>query len=445
MRIRHHSFLITALVVLVTLASPGFTQDLPLAPGEVVRVDVYGREDLSGERMIDAAGMLLVPLLGRVEAAGAPPEVLEARISAALTQADLIKDAQVLIEVIGRRDVFVEGDVMVPGAYDWKPGLMVGQVVTLAGGMRRVAADDLGATLQVYGAVERLAALKLSVAGLQVQQARLQAEAAFATLVFDPAVPVDTASLHLAGLLPPDAAGLPVAEQKAALAALDVVQFRKLQEARALGDMIVFPPDIVADPGTAALRQAQVDVVEAHAGLWLANFNSLQLQRRALEEKARTLKERRAVIDALVLTMQDRLDTLLVLRDDGLVRASDVVDVQTAFSTLVATQLELLGDIADTQIAMEQQELAIKSYAATLRRDTGQELATVVAALTEAAARLPQVRRAAEIAQGYQAADADPGGVRYQIRRGTADWQDVQATHAVLPGDMVAVRAGVDF
>jgi hypothetical protein len=182
--------------------------------------------------------------------------------------------------------------------------------------------------------------------------------------------------------------------------------------------------------------------------IWLANLNSLQLQRRALEEKLRVLGERRTVIDALVVTMQDRLNTLLALRDDGLVRAADVVAMQTAFSTMVTTQLELLGDIADTQISMEQQELAIDSYAATLRRDTGQELASVIAALTEASARLPDAERAASIAQSYRAADVqagEPAAIRYLVNRADAGWQDVEATATVLPGDTISVQVADDF
>jgi len=421
--------------------------DLPLAAGEVVRVDIYGRADLSGERMIDAAGMVLVPLLGRVAAAAASPEALEAMISVALTEAGLIEGAEVFVEVVRRRDVFVDGDVMVPGAYAWRPGLTAGQAVTLAGGLRRVAADELGTTLQAYSAVERFAALHLSVAALQGQEARLLAQGAFVTWVFDAASPVDAdaaARLNVMAFLPADVAGLPLAARDAAavaaLGGLDIVGFRALQLARVTDDLIIFPPDMTADPQTQALRGVQADVIENQLALWLANLNSLQLQRRALTEKARILDDRRKVIDALVVTMQDRLNTLLELRDDGLVRAVDVVDMQSAFSTLITTQLELLGDIADTQIATQQQDLAIGSFAATLRRDIGQERAVVVAALTEAAARLPEAKRAAAVAAAYRAPDAAQDGTRrvqFQITPADPALPEATASTLILPGQSV--------
>jgi hypothetical protein len=434
------------LVVCLAWACPNpvCADDLALVAGETVNIAVYGRDDLSGDRVIDAAGRVLVPLLGRVDAQGATPEMLEARITMALATAGLAEGARVFVDVVRRRDVFVDGDVMTPGAYAWQPGLTAGQLVTLAGGMRRVAPDALGTMLQVYGAEERFAALQRNIVGLQAHQARLQAEQAFASLVFDPGAPVDAdavAFLNLAAF----AAGADAAN---GMASLDITRFRQMQMGDQTRDLIVFPDIIATDPTLDAVRRAEQTLIENRIALDLANLNALHLQRRALDEKARSLQDRRVVVDGLLATMQDRMTNVLALRDQGLVRVQDVVDMQTAFSTLTTTQLELLANIADTQIAMQQQDLAIGSFAATRHRDIAEELTPIVTALAEAEGRLPDARRAATVADAYRSVDAQTGDaaqVRYQIMATDGVVQDITAATVILPGQSVTAVIGADF
>jgi protein involved in polysaccharide export with SLBB domain len=412
--------------------------DLALAAGETVNIAVYGRDDLSGDRVIDPAGRVLVPLLGRVDAMGATPEVLEARITAALTTTGLAEGARVFVDVVRRRDVFVDGDVMTPGAYAWQPSLTAGQLVTLAGGMRRMAPDALGTMLQAYGAQDQFAALQRNIAALQAHQARLQAEMAFTALVFDPDAPVDMVAMAFLNVQ----AFASDKDATQTLATFDIAQFRQMQMGKKMGDLIIFPASVVDDPAFVGVRRAEQALMENSMAIDLANLGSLHLQRRALDEKARSLTDRRVVIDGLLTTMQDRMTTLLALRDQGLVRVQDVVDMQTAFSTLTTTQLELLSNIADTQIAMQQQDLAISSFAATRHRDIAEELTPVVAALTEAEGRLPGAQRAAAVADAYRTVDTQTGDtaqVRYQISGTDGVLQDATASTMMLPGQSVFV------
>ena len=48
----------------------GSVTALQLAPGDKIRVTVYGEDKLSGEYQIDNAGSLSLPLAGTMQAAG---------------------------------------------------------------------------------------------------------------------------------------------------------------------------------------------------------------------------------------------------------------------------------------------------------------------------------------------------------------------------------------
>jgi polysaccharide export outer membrane protein len=104
-----------------------------LGAGDKVRVTVFGEADLTGEYEVDGTGVLALPLIGEVKAAGGTARDLEAGIVKKLSQGYL-KNPTVAVEVLSYRPFFILGEVKRPGSYPYKNGLNVLNAVALAGG-----------------------------------------------------------------------------------------------------------------------------------------------------------------------------------------------------------------------------------------------------------------------------------------------------------------------
>ena len=106
-----------------------------LAPGDRVRVTVWGQPDLTTEAELDAEGRIVMPLLGAVQAAGSTAGDLRTAIAGTLDARYLV-DPKVAVEVVRYRPVFVLGSVERPGRYGYLQALDVRRAVALAGGYR---------------------------------------------------------------------------------------------------------------------------------------------------------------------------------------------------------------------------------------------------------------------------------------------------------------------
>ncbi|EKE78280.1 polysaccharide biosynthesis [Oceanibaculum indicum P24] len=107
--------------------------DYALAPGDRVRVTVWGQPDLTTEAELDAGGQIAMPLLGAVQAGGRTAGALRDAIAERLDARYLV-NPKVAVEVARYRPVFVLGGVERPGSYNYQPALDVRRAVALAGG-----------------------------------------------------------------------------------------------------------------------------------------------------------------------------------------------------------------------------------------------------------------------------------------------------------------------
>src|SRR5262249_31042761 len=89
-----------------------------IGPGDILRVTVYGHEDLTQTVVVQPGGKFAFPLIGAVTAGELTPSEVEARIVGALSKG-LIRDPQVTVVVQEYRSkvIFVVGEVTRPGAY----------------------------------------------------------------------------------------------------------------------------------------------------------------------------------------------------------------------------------------------------------------------------------------------------------------------------------------
>jgi protein involved in polysaccharide export with SLBB domain len=104
-----------------------------LSTGDSVLITVFGHDDLSGEFQINGAGVISMPLISDVDAAGLTVNELEAAIVDAL-KPDYLINPIVNAEIVGFRPIYIIGEVINPGSYSYTNGMTVINAVAVAGG-----------------------------------------------------------------------------------------------------------------------------------------------------------------------------------------------------------------------------------------------------------------------------------------------------------------------
>jgi polysaccharide export outer membrane protein len=103
-----------------------------LTPGDMVRLTVWQKPELSGEFVVTPEGTLAHPLYQDIPVAGVPLSVAKTRLKEFLA-ATYTKDPLLTVEPLFR--VTVAGAVRQPNLYSVPRNTTVGQVVALAGGV----------------------------------------------------------------------------------------------------------------------------------------------------------------------------------------------------------------------------------------------------------------------------------------------------------------------
>jgi protein involved in polysaccharide export with SLBB domain len=123
-----------------TAPTPGVSADtasasLAVRPGDVVKIVVWGHEDLSGDFPIDENYNLLLPLVGSINVRHMSVTQLRQRLDTELSQ--LFQRPFFTLTPLFR--VAVLGEVYKPGLYSVDPTLTVVDLLALAGGPTRQA------------------------------------------------------------------------------------------------------------------------------------------------------------------------------------------------------------------------------------------------------------------------------------------------------------------
>lgn len=395
----------------VALAQPALAQSVPLSPGEVVMVDVYGQPDLSGERQLDEAGQIALPLVGRIDAAGLAAEALEGAIRKKMAESGFEEGAIVTVTVARRLDVYVDGAVSAPGAHPWRPGLTLDQVLALAGGRILVAPDDLGPTLQALRSVEYADGLAQRLRVLTLIQTRLQTERTFLRRAF--------ADPHEEDLDP-------VA-------------------------LLVLPNGIAADPLLAEMIETQQNLLRHHAFANRRTLASLVARLKTQTERLAALEQRAAALGEVATLIRDRLKAVQTLQDKGLAAGETVVEASRSNAETLAAELDLSAAIAETRVAIEELELERATFVSSLERGIDEELASTGAELADIRARLDPALKAGAVARSFQTGltrggtappteASAPDPVVVLRGRGPAQKQLLAvAGFELLPGDTVLV------
>ncbi len=114
--------------------------DYRLGAADVVDIEVYGLPELTRSLRVNSRGMISLPLVGPIRAAGKTVAELEDEVTALLAD-DFLQDPQVTIFVSGytSQKVTIEGAVKTPGIYPLSGNTSLLQAIVVAGGVSELA------------------------------------------------------------------------------------------------------------------------------------------------------------------------------------------------------------------------------------------------------------------------------------------------------------------
>jgi polysaccharide biosynthesis/export protein len=132
-------------------------EDYVIGAEDILTIVFWRDKELSAEVIVRPDGMISLPLLNDVPAAGLTPEQLRQALEKAATS--FVKDpsAAVMVRAINSRKVFVVGEVGKPGSYPLTGDMNVLQLLAQAGGVLEFAdAKNIVIVRKVAGKEQRL-------------------------------------------------------------------------------------------------------------------------------------------------------------------------------------------------------------------------------------------------------------------------------------------------
>lgn len=140
MAIRHFLSLILGFLLLdASIALAEGNSTYRLASGDVIRINVFGEQDLSIEEIrLTDAGSFSYPFIGEVQSKGKTAAELEQLLTSRL-KGDYLVDPRVSVSVLKYREFYISGEVKEPGGYPYQPGLTLRRAIALSGGLTELA------------------------------------------------------------------------------------------------------------------------------------------------------------------------------------------------------------------------------------------------------------------------------------------------------------------
>lgn len=118
---------------------PGYV----IGPEDVLAIVFWREKDLSVDgAAVRPDGMITVPLLNDLPAAGLTPDQLRERIQTAASKFVEDPSVTVVVKAINSRKVFVTGQIAKPGVYPLAGPTTVMQLIAMAGGLHEFADAD---------------------------------------------------------------------------------------------------------------------------------------------------------------------------------------------------------------------------------------------------------------------------------------------------------------
>jgi protein involved in polysaccharide export with SLBB domain len=116
-----------------------------MGANDVIRIQVFGEDDLTVETRVGGDGKINYPLLGVLQVGGQTIEEVQKVLTARLASGYL-KQPKVSVSIVRHRNFYVGGEVKTPGGYPYENGLTVQKAITMAGGFTEKS-DRTGLTV----------------------------------------------------------------------------------------------------------------------------------------------------------------------------------------------------------------------------------------------------------------------------------------------------------
>ena len=113
--------------------------DYVIGPDDVLGIVFWRDTDMTGDVTVRPDGMITLPLLQDVKAAGLTPDQLRQQIQQAAAKFISDPNVTVTVRTINSRNVFITGEVARPGLYPVSGQMTVLQLIAVAGGLTEYA------------------------------------------------------------------------------------------------------------------------------------------------------------------------------------------------------------------------------------------------------------------------------------------------------------------
>ena len=125
--------------------------DFVIGPQDVLGVLFWRDQEMSGDVTVRPDGMITLPLIRDVQAAGLKPDQLADRIQQAAREFIAQPSVTVVLRQMNSRKVFITGEVTHPGAYPLASSMTVMQLIAIAGGLTEFAEPKNISIMRVQG------------------------------------------------------------------------------------------------------------------------------------------------------------------------------------------------------------------------------------------------------------------------------------------------------
>ena len=119
--------------------SPALPAGYVIGVDDVLSIVFWSDKGMSADAVVRPDGMISLPLLNDVPAAGLTPDQLRAVLDKAAAKYSKEPNAAVMVKAINSRKVHVLGNVAKPGTYSLTGEMTVLQLIALAGGLQEYA------------------------------------------------------------------------------------------------------------------------------------------------------------------------------------------------------------------------------------------------------------------------------------------------------------------
>jgi polysaccharide export outer membrane protein len=125
--------------------------DFTIGPEDVLGVLFWRDQEMTGDVTVRPDGMITLPLIRDIKAAGFTPTQLADRIQEAVREYVTDASVTVVVRQMNSRKVFITGEVAKPGAYPLASAMTVMQLIAVAGGLNEFAEANSISVMRVEG------------------------------------------------------------------------------------------------------------------------------------------------------------------------------------------------------------------------------------------------------------------------------------------------------